>query len=285
MNKNTVIEMLTEVFKCKEINGSTEESLHPILNLIKNASVFHFTIPEKIDYRKEMVNENSFDQKLNLPFESTIILSGLKISDSEIAMYIMRYKQDLFIAQIIKSKRRHFCVCMMIDEKDFIPKSYSLGAKSAIFEYQFYPERKLINHNDEKTQTICNALTVSSAYFISMSSCARHHLVKVGPTENERKGRSVEWIKSKEHYLVLGPEHAKAVANGTQKDFNGTITRAMHQRRGHFRRLTHERFTKKKGLRIWVNASWVGPKEWLGTDKKIYIVQEKARIFPFENKP
>jgi hypothetical protein len=51
------------------------------------------------------------------------------------------------------------------------------------------------------------------------------------------------------------------------------ILRAAHWRRAHFRRLVSDRY-KNKGSLIPVSQAWVGPKEWVGLDKKTYKVIE-----------
>jgi hypothetical protein len=109
--------------------------------------------------------------------------------------------------------------------------------------------------------------------FSGIVNCPRHFITLVRPSNNNK--RSVEWVQKRSHYIVLGPEHQKSIISGDRKPLNGNITRSMHNRRAHFRTLTSDKFKKKKGLRIWVKAAWVGPKEWKDSVGSTYIIQDK----------
>lgn len=109
--------------------------------------------------------------------------------------------------------------------------------------------------------------------FAFMVNHPAHHAVSVRPSLMASVGRSVEWVKSKTHYIILDNSAARRLRNGKPVD-ESKITRAAHNRRAHWRRLTSDRFTKAKGRKLWVRSAWIGPKEWEGTDRKIYKLLE-----------
>ncbi len=85
-------------------------------------------------------------------------------------------------------------------------------------------------------------------------------------------GRTVHWVKAREHYLVLEQHQAAEMRKQARGPSDEEIERAAHWRRGHLRRLTSEKFTRKKGQFVFVRQAWVGPDEWRGSDQKTYKV-------------
>ncbi len=90
------------------------------------------------------------------------------------------------------------------------------------------------------------------------------HTAQVVPN---RPGKSVEWIKARTHYTLIHhghPANTKNLSEGSHVavDRKEQLTRMAHNRRAHYKTLKHERFRYARGKRIFVKASWVGPKEW-----------------------
>ena len=85
-------------------------------------------------------------------------------------------------------------------------------------------------------------------------------------------GKSVQWRKSREHYLVLHHKQAKELQQSKRPHTDEDLIRSAHWRRAHLRRLNSGKFVNKRGLLVPVKKAWVGPKEWIGQDKKIYTV-------------
>ena len=85
-------------------------------------------------------------------------------------------------------------------------------------------------------------------------------------------GKSVQWVESRTHYCIIHKKQAEVLRHNKSGPSDKTLIRSAHSRRAHLRRLTSDRFTNKKGLLVFVKQTWVGPKEWIGTDKKIYTV-------------
>lgn len=110
----------------------------------------------------------------------------------------------------------------------------------------------------------------------------RHYTVRV--TEKKDDARKVTtWNKPKPHHLILAAEHAKQLGGGV-RDFNGEITLAMHKRRAHLRLLSSPYYKHKMGEKVWVKSCWVGPKEWEGSDGKIYKVLDTSELMPNLNR-
>lgn len=108
------------------------------------------------------------------------------------------------------------------------------------------------------------------AFFLLDVMTPKNAIIKVSPNPT---GRSVEWVKAREHYLVIPKRQAMAIRERKTDQTEHEIKRAAHWRIAHFRRLVSDRFKTKKGLLIPVKEAWIGPKEWIGTDGKIYKVQ------------
>lgn len=106
------------------------------------------------------------------------------------------------------------------------------------------------------------------------------HLAKVSPKAD---GRSVEWMKAREHYIFVhknSPINKKG-ASGKDFDPNKEIKRTAHSRIAHYRLLKHPRYKAKRGTLIWVRSTWVGPKEWEDASGQIY----KLVDHPLQPKP
>lgn len=74
------------------------------------------------------------------------------------------------------------------------------------------------------------------------------------------------------HYIVLKPKEIRTRLKLDHPVAEGGQTRAPHERRGHFRRFTAERYVNVQGQIRWVEACWVGPREAvLGPNK--YVVR------------
>lgn len=108
------------------------------------------------------------------------------------------------------------------------------------------------------------------SFFLLDVMTPKNTVIKVTP---DPKGRSVEWVKAREHYLVVSRKQAVAIRERKTGPTDHELKRAAHWRIAHFRRLQSEKFKHKRGLLVPVKEAWIGPKEWIGTDGKIYKVQ------------
>ena len=130
------------------------------------------------------------------------------------------------------------------------------------------PENKVsINEFASMCESQCGvAISVLMTLCYNVMSPA-NAVLKVTP---DPKGRSVEWVKAREHYLILNRKQAAALRDSKRGPTDHEIMRAAHWRRAHLRRLMSDRYGKNKGKLIHVRQAWVGPEEWTGSDGKIY---------------
>ncbi len=110
--------------------------------------------------------------------------------------------------------------------------------------------------------------TITQFAFDTMSS--RCVTVKVSPRNTD--GKSVEWHLARTHYLVIGKKQAMVCREQKRGPTGAEIKRAAGLRKAHIRFLSSERFKHKRFQTVKVKEAWVGPKEWQGTDGKIYRV-------------
>jgi hypothetical protein len=91
----------------------------------------------------------------------------------------------------------------------------------------------------------------------------------------EREPKPGKVIRSpyRPHYIVLKPgEIKKRYLYDERDEATGLIPRAPHERRGHFRRLTSERFTAKRGHVIWIKPCWAGKTEGVRGKNKYRVL-------------
>lgn len=100
------------------------------------------------------------------------------------------------------------------------------------------------------------------------------HFTKVSPSNPS--GKSIHWVKAREHYVLIHKSHpankAEAKTNRRMVIDGDTIDRAAHSRRAHYRMLRSPRFRHKIGQRVWVRSAWCGPKEWTDRSGQIYRI-------------
>lgn len=90
-----------------------------------------------------------------------------------------------------------------------------------------------------------------------------------------KEGKSVEWLRAREHYTVIHRHHSAnnaEVREGSVVSNTGNSQRLAHSRRAHTKLLSHPRYKFKMGQRIFVRATWVGPKEWKDTAGQTYQI-------------
>jgi hypothetical protein len=106
------------------------------------------------------------------------------------------------------------------------------------------------------------------------------HTAQVSPN---KPSKSIEWVKARTHYTLIyhgHPANTKNLAEGSNVtvDRKEQLTRMAHNRRAHYKTLKHERFRYARGKRIFVKASWVGPKEWKDEGgHQIYKILEEVK--------
>jgi hypothetical protein len=101
------------------------------------------------------------------------------------------------------------------------------------------------------------------AWFIREYMSPQNFVAKVSP---DKKGKTVEWLESRTHYVLLNrnhPANSKTAKRGSKiSPGDEYIKKRAHSRRAHARILRSPRFKNKVGQTIRVKACWVGPDEW-----------------------
>jgi hypothetical protein len=91
------------------------------------------------------------------------------------------------------------------------------------------------------------------------------------------KNKSVEWLKNREHYVILNKRHPankKGASGKIECSEEKIIKQISHARRAHYRLLKSERFKSKKGSHVFVKATWVGPTQWEDGSGSIYKIEK-----------
>ena len=104
------------------------------------------------------------------------------------------------------------------------------------------------------------------------------HLHLVKKSQPNPGGKSVEWQKTREHYVLIHKSHPanKKEPSTRRLVIDGdTINRSAHSRRAHYRMLSSPVFRHKMGQRVWVRSSWCGPKEWTDRSGQIYRIVDR----------
>lgn len=148
----------------------------------------------------------------------------------------------------------------------------------------FRSEGKIINVQDlqpqyaKAVQDQALAIFTSVCWFIREVTSPANFTASVSPS---KQGKSVEWVKSRSHYVILHrghPANRKEVGHGTNiKDCAKAIVRQAHSRRAHARVLRSPRFKNKVGQIIYVKASWVGPEEWKQSGSIYRVIQTPTK--------
>ena len=126
----------------------------------------------------------------------------------------------------------------------------------------------------QEAAEIMRSLPRTLTYFLFEVMHPKSCVLKVSPPAEQASGRSIEWRLAREHYLIVSRDHAAASRDSKKPiaQSDAVIKRGAHWRIAHPRRLMSEKFKHKRGQVIYIREQWVGPKEWIGLDKKIYKV-------------
>jgi len=132
----------------------------------------------------------------------------------------------------------------------------------------------------DEAQAMVNGMVSSAAVFVLSAMSPNVHVAQVRP---DRPNKSVQWTEARTHYTLIShghPANSKEVSHGesVRVDREGELTRMAHSRRAHYKTLRHERYRFARGKRIFVKATWVGPKEWKDEgSKQIYKILEEVK--------
>lgn len=276
MNFRTINEWLEILLK----NGMISE--YGFKKLIK-PHVFILGLKEQSIGADEYSEKSSYifnDKILTMPFDSIRVMDKNKDEHNCSHVFTFAREQGGILIQhfgeIPGNKNEIFFFQSFLLEEEIINQITINSGVHASASYGIIKPKFVLGKND--FNAISPAIQDDKnklIEFLELVNCPRHFITKVVP---KSEGRSVEWKEQRSHYIILDSNHNKQLLSGSINSFNGTITRSMHNRRGHLRHLTSEKFKNKRGLRIWIKSSWVGPKEWKDKMGNTYLVKEKQNI-------
>lgn len=81
------------------------------------------------------------------------------------------------------------------------------------------------------------------------------------PREKPKNGPPLLRTNERPSYILLEPQAIRKRLGVTEEPVHDRKSPTPHARRRHFRTLSSDRYTSKKGEKIVVSASWVGPEE------------------------
>jgi uncharacterized lipoprotein NlpE involved in copper resistance len=115
------------------------------------------------------------------------------------------------------------------------------------------------------------------ALFFTAGTLALPGRFLASKSEKRHLSRPVEWQRSHQHYVILDKRHeanSRNIKHGAivHADHGKALARMAHSRRAHYRILTSERFKAKRGQRVPVKSSWVGPAEWCDASNQVYKI-------------
>lgn len=159
-------------------------------------------------------------------------------------------------------------------EKKFFHIRFNIKGEA---NFDLFADGKWIDLINERTKQL-NPSVLVGRIAVHLSLFRNPLLMTVKASPQPKQGKSVEWVKAREYYTVIHRRHSAntkgAVERGTYGD--DTLKRIAHARKAHFRILRSEKWGKNQGARVFVSATWVGPREWIDAEsKQIYTIQRK----------
>lgn len=132
------------------------------------------------------------------------------------------------------------------------------------------------NCNDLFTDSAVRMCTLAMQALACIQSPDRFILEVAPPTPAKRtrgKVHRVPTLGEKYAYVSLHPREIRRVVGLPEPEAGANPKRRSHERRAHTRLLTSTRYTWKRGQRITVKASWVGPASGVTDNGRPYRVR------------
>jgi len=89
----------------------------------------------------------------------------------------------------------------------------------------------------------------------------KHFILESAPVKQRSKEKKLARSHERPKYFLLTPQVIREKLSLPEPISEERKSPAAHERRRHIRTLKSERFTKKRGQKIFIPATWVGPKE------------------------
>jgi hypothetical protein len=115
-------------------------------------------------------------------------------------------------------------------------------------------------------------INVAVLYVLLICEPARFIVEQMTIDQRKPKGKLIRRSQFRRHYISLEPLDIKRRYLYDEDEPTAGIPRLPHERRGHFRKLSSERFKAKRNQVIWIKACWVGKTECVRGKNK-YVVR------------
>lgn len=208
-------------------------------------------------------------------FDKALFVDGEFLTPFDEALLEIRMEDDVTLLVKITNDKSQLLIFAVIDAlgKQLTIESVFLSNGKYDFQVGGWDGRTIRRAPDNQHQHPYlywgESLSRHIQAFLVMCNHPHHSIVQRFPKE---KKNDVNWVASRSHYLIIDNDESKTISHsGVSRSFDGTITRAMHARRAHFRTLRHERFKTNVGKKVWVHSCWVGPKNGKGRMQKSIV--------------
>ncbi len=263
----------------------------PLFDYISIKSHMHECVDKLVELgegRKDKDGDINFDFQLPFP----IMRAEFQLKNSVKESLVIRYDLMVFsdvarayfrIPNIKQVKNNVYCI-ELIENGGFIIEQWSEKHKEWVSLVRSASIKNM--EFDNPGFQLYTQLIGSLVAFAVDAMSSSMHVAAVSPTDGE--GRSVEWVKARTHFTFISHGHPanKATVKAGERiatELDKELTRMAHNRRAHYKTLRHERYRFKRGQRIKVRATWVGPKEWKDEGgKQIYRILEPSDWQPGE---
>jgi hypothetical protein len=285
MNWETLERILEENIAVGPKDDDFTQNFH---QKMRTAPRFVVGVPEKVTTCMECARDAMVDGRIALPFNTIkVIDTQLDLARGEHAYVIGVRRGNLVVFEAIRRNdlefREQVLVASMSEEQLQIrgnPQTKGSDPLTISGGVMYKGMTAAGAHQDVQIAAACLGLIDRMCWLISLINTPGHYIAKVSPSLTRQRAHSVEWTEAKSHYIVLDRAHGKQLADHKPRDFNGSITRAMHDRRAHSRYMQSPRYKNSRFKRIWVRQAWVGPKEWEGVGGNQYkIINPEGKRF------
>jgi len=106
----------------------------------------------------------------------------------------------------------------------------------------------------------CCAFALHAMELVTKANSPANWVVRVTDEHARIVKRRGKKVKKKNKRLIVVPDRDLDKLLRQSNDASDFIEKAPHRRRAHFRRLLSKRYRLKRGKRVFVKESWVGPK-------------------------
>lgn len=246
----------------------------------------HYLDDKEMEFAKqEILDENSKSfKKTPFPLFSVLMKpEDIEMEDVSVIVFVGRFKERLLEndagkdTEIVGNFTMKLIFSARIDKTDItfdIRYKSNTGPKNgiAITPFRDWKAYVPVDMSESKRETMAEIAANTRGAILRLIFDTLNPANAVIRVEPSQTGKSIHWRRARTHYCIINKSQAQKCQLGKRGPTDHELIRAAHWRRAHMRRLMSDRFKHKQGQLVFVRQSWVGPEEWIGTDKKIYKV-------------